>query len=66
VFPYRAAELRPARLAAAAIGVLRDLAGSDAGRAALLQQRQRVVASVLASLKATLPLKALHQVQPAH
>lgn len=60
---YRAAELRPARLAAAAVGVLRDLAGSDAGRAALLRQRQRVVTCVLASLEAALPLKAMHQVQ---
>jgi hypothetical protein len=63
---YRAAELRPARLAAAAAAVLSELAASDAGRAALLQLRQEAVAAVLRSLKAALDLKGMHQVQPAH
>lgn len=60
---YRAAELRPARLAVAAVGALRDLAASHAGRAALLQYRQEVVAFVLPSLEAALQLRGLHQVQ---
>jgi hypothetical protein len=61
--PCRAAELRPARLAVAAVGALRDLAKCEAGRAALLQQRQEVVTFVLPSLKEALTLKGMHQVQ---
>ena len=37
----------------------------EAGRTALLQQRQLVVVAVLPSLEAALPLKGMHQVQPA-
>ena len=60
---YRAAELRPARLAVAAVGAQRDLAASDAGRTALLQRCQEVVTCVLPPLEAALTLKGMHQVQ---
>ena len=63
MFPYRAAELRPGRLIVAAAGVIRDLAKCEAGRAALLERRQEVAASVLPALAAALNLKAMHQVQ---
>jgi hypothetical protein len=63
VLPYRAAELRPARLAVSAAGVLGDLAKCEAGRAALLDQRQSVLQFILPPLEAALILKGMHQVQ---
>jgi hypothetical protein len=60
---YRAAELRPARLAVAAAGVLTDMAKCKAGRTALLEERQFVLHLILPPLEAALSLKGMHQVQ---
>jgi hypothetical protein len=58
----REAELRAARLAAAAAGTMADIAATTAGRTALLNRREHVVPHVLTALVWGLTVKGMHQV----